>query len=94
MTSQRDFDAHLEATRATPEYQAAARAYALAYELGRQIRAAREARGWSQTELANRAGMRQHAVSRLEAGDVVPTITTLERIAAALDTELSVSLAA
>ncbi|WP_067847334.1 helix-turn-helix domain-containing protein [Nocardia lijiangensis] len=94
MTSQQEFDAHLAATRATPEYQAAARAYTLAHELGRQIRAAREARGWSQTELATRAGMRQHAVSRLEAGDVVPTITTLERIAAALETELSVSLAA
>ncbi|MFE6920296.1 multiprotein-bridging factor 1 family protein [Nocardia sp. NPDC057663] len=94
MTSQHEFDTDLAATRATPEYKAALRAYEPAHELGIQIRAAREARGWSQTELANRAGMRQHAVSRLEAGDVVPTLTTLKRITAALGAKLTVSLAA
>ncbi|NKY84269.1 helix-turn-helix domain-containing protein [Nocardia veterana] len=94
MTTQKDFDAVLAAKRATPEYRAAYRAAQLAHTLGVQIRAAREARGWSQTELAARAGLRQHAVSRLEAGDVVPTLTTLERIAEALEAELSVSLAA
>jgi HTH-type transcriptional regulator / antitoxin HipB len=94
MNGQDDFDAALAAKRATPEYRAAYRAAQLAHELGRQIRRAREAHGWSQTELAGRAGLRQHAVSRLEAGDVVPTLTTLERIAEALGTGLSVSLAA
>lgn len=94
MASQKDFDASLADKRATPEYRAAYRAAQLAHKLGAQIRAAREARGWSQTELATRAGLRQHAVSRLEAGDVVPTLTTLERIADALEAELLVSLAA
>jgi ribosome-binding protein aMBF1 (putative translation factor) len=94
MTSQKDFDATLAAKRATPEYHAAMKTYALAHKLGRQVRAARETRGWTQTELARRAGLKPHAISRLEAGDVVPTLTTLERIAVALDTELTVSLAA
>jgi ribosome-binding protein aMBF1 (putative translation factor) len=94
MNRQEDFDATLAAKRVTPEYRAAYRAVQLAHELGGQIRRAREVHGWSQTELADRAGLRQHAVSRLEAGDVVPTLTTLERIAEALGTGLSVSLAA
>lgn len=94
MNAQKDFDTTLAAKRATPEYQAAMKAYALAHELGRQVRAARETRGWTQTELARRSGLKPHAISRLEAGDVVPTLTTLERVAAALDAELLVSLAA
>lgn len=62
----------------------------LAYELGREVRDRREQRGWSQSELARAAGMTQSAVARFEAGGTVPTLTVLERIARALDTELSV----
>ena len=47
----------------------------------------------SQVELATRAGMTQPALSRLEAGGVVPTIPLLERISAALDADLIVELA-
>lgn len=94
MSHQDDFDATLATKRATTEYKAAYRTAQLAHELGRQIRETREARGWSQTELAHRAGLRQHAVSRLESGDVVPTLTTLERIAEALGIGLSVTSAA
>jgi ribosome-binding protein aMBF1 (putative translation factor) len=88
MTSQKDFDSTLAAKRATPEYHAAMKAYALAHKLGRQVRAARETRGWTHTELARRAGPKPHAISRLEAGDVVSILTTLEMIAAALDRDV------
>jgi len=91
--SQEEFDRRSAEVRATPEYQAAYRAAQIAYELGTQVRVAREKRGWTQTELAARAGMRQHAISRFEAGDSVPTIQTLERIAAALDVQLTIELA-
>ena len=47
----------------------------------------------SQVELAARADMTQPALSRLEAGGVVPTIPLLERISAALDADLIVELA-
>jgi HTH-type transcriptional regulator/antitoxin HipB len=71
-----------EAVRAG--YEAAKRAY----ELGQAVRARRLELGMSQTELAERAGMTQSAVSRLEAGGTVPTIGVLERLAAALSAEL------
>ncbi|WP_063632229.1 helix-turn-helix domain-containing protein [Nocardia brasiliensis] len=80
--------ASLAAKRATPEYRAAAAAFRLAAEIGDAVRAAREARGWTQSELAERAGLKQHAVSRLESGDVVPTLKTLLRVSDALEVEI------
>ena len=71
----------------------AAEAYAaarLAFELGRSVRELREQRGWSQTQLAQAAGMTQSAVARFEAGGTVPTLPVLERLAQALDVELAV----
>ncbi|MCE7005938.1 helix-turn-helix domain-containing protein [Kibdelosporangium philippinense] len=62
----------------------------IAFELGAEVRAQREQRGWSQTELANRVGMTQSALARFEAGGTVPTLPVLERIAVALDMRLSV----
>ena len=56
------------------------------------VRERRLALGLSQTELAARAGMTQPALSRLEAGGVVPTLPLLDRIAAALDADLTVTL--
>lgn len=73
---------------AHPAYDAAR----IAFELGVKVRALREQHGWSQTELATRAGMTQSAMARFEAGGTVPTLPVLERIAAALNMRLSVEL--
>jgi len=64
-----------------------------AYLLGRAVRERRLALGLSQVELASRAGMTQPALSRLEAGGVIPTIPLLDRISAALDADLIVEIA-
>nr|WP_249358690.1 helix-turn-helix transcriptional regulator [Nocardia cyriacigeorgica] len=64
----------------------------LAYELGRTIRQLREERGWSQTRLAESAGMTQSAVARFEAGGTIPSLPVLERLAAALNAELVVQV--
>ena len=64
-----------------------------AYLIGQAVRERRLALGLSQTELASRAGMTQPALSRLEAGGVVPTIPLLERISTALDADLIVEIA-
>lgn len=63
-----------------------------AFLIGQAVRERRLALGLSQTEVADRAGMTQPALSRLEAGGAVPTIPVLERIAAALGSELIVSI--
>jgi ribosome-binding protein aMBF1 (putative translation factor) len=66
----------------------------LAYELGKTVREMREQRGWTQTQLAEAAGMTQPAVARFEAGGTVPTIPVLDRLAQALGAKLVVQLAA
>jgi ribosome-binding protein aMBF1 (putative translation factor) len=64
-----------------------------AFLIGQAVRERRLALGLSQTELADRAGMTQPALSRLEAGGVIPTIPLLERISIALDADLIVEIA-
>jgi HTH-type transcriptional regulator/antitoxin HipB len=83
----------LSEKRATPEYEAAYEEARRSYELGKAIRERRLALGITQTELAERAGMTQSAVSRLEAGGMTPTIGLLDRVAAALDADLVVAIA-
>src|ERR1700749_974591 len=63
-----------------------------AFLIGQAVRQRRLALGLSQVDLAARAGVTQPALSRLEAGGVVPTIPLLERITAALDAELIVEI--
>ena len=69
-------------------YEKAGRAIRLAME----IRTLREARGLSQRELAERVGTTQSAIARLEGGNISPSLPTLDKIAEALDAELSVGL--
>jgi ribosome-binding protein aMBF1 (putative translation factor) len=65
-------------------------AASLALRVGEQIRAAREAVGLSQRDLAQRMGTSQAAVGRLEAGAVGAKLTTLQRTAVALDLLITV----
>lgn len=62
------------------------------FTLGLLVRRERERAGLSQRELAERAGTTQSAIARLEAGGVMPTIDSLQRIAHGLDGTLEVSL--
>jgi ribosome-binding protein aMBF1 (putative translation factor) len=63
-----------------------------AFELGESVRTRRERLGLSQSELAERMSTTQSVIARLEAGAVLPTIETLERVAAALEAKLQIEL--
>jgi molybdate-binding protein/transcriptional regulator with XRE-family HTH domain len=50
-----------------------------------QVRARRLARGWSQQELADRAGLSRPGVSAIEAGRLAPSVTAAMALARALE---------
>jgi HTH-type transcriptional regulator / antitoxin HipB len=82
-----------EARIGRPEVVAAYEQARLRYELAEAVRARREELGWSQRQLAERAGMSQPGIARFEAGGTTPTLPLLERLATALGLTLTVSLA-
>lgn len=57
---------------------------AIAHSIGARIRAVREAAGISQQALADRVGATAPTISRLEAGSLMPTVTTVVALAAAM----------
>ncbi|MEV6390809.1 helix-turn-helix transcriptional regulator [Nocardia xishanensis] len=75
-----------------PGAGAAYEAARIRFELGAAVRTRREALGMTQAELAERAGLKQPAVARFEAGGTMPTIPMLERYAEALGLRLEVRL--
>jgi len=56
--------------------------------VGDKVRGLRKGRGWSQQELADRAGISMQTVSNLETGRHVPGMATLSKIAGALGVSL------
>jgi transcriptional regulator with XRE-family HTH domain len=56
------------------------------------IQEARRRAGFSQRELADRAGTSQAAIARIERGRQVPSLETLDRILRACDLELRLEL--
>jgi ribosome-binding protein aMBF1 (putative translation factor) len=52
--------------------------------LGRDIVSDRERLGWSQAELARRAGVRVETLNRIETGKRTPSVATIEKIDEAL----------
>lgn len=53
--------------------------------LGLAIRRLRDARGWSQEQLAEHADLNRSYVGEVERGQVIASIVTIEKIARALD---------
>ncbi|WP_320780213.1 helix-turn-helix transcriptional regulator [Streptomyces sp. CRN 30] len=64
----------------------------LAGDLGQAVYDRRTELGLSQTQLAERAGMTQPQVSRMEGGDTVPTLPLLRRLAKALEGTLHLTI--
>src|SRR5215813_13247461 len=57
-------------------------------ELRRELKRAREQRGWSQRELGSRLGLPQMHISGIESGKIVPRYDTLLELVRVLDHDL------
>jgi len=55
--------------------------------IGERIRELREAKGWTQDDLAEAAGIHRVTIAKYEAGKVEPKSTSLSRLAAALEVD-------
>ncbi|MEN6408384.1 MAG: helix-turn-helix transcriptional regulator [Anaerolineaceae bacterium] len=71
-----------------PEFDAAAEEL----EPGYQVARLRMLRGLTQTQLAEMVGTRQPSIARLENGSTIPSLSFLQKIAAALDAKIEVRL--
>jgi transcriptional regulator with XRE-family HTH domain len=60
----------------------------LAQTFGRRVRSARDARGWTQSQLADEAHISSKFLSRLEKGHVSPSLFVASRLALALGRRL------
>ncbi|MGP4109993.1 helix-turn-helix domain-containing protein [Streptomyces sp. 4N509B] len=64
----------------------------LSMALARAVHERRTALGWTQAQLAERAGLTQAKVSRIEGSDTVPALPLLTRLARALDASLTIAI--
>ncbi len=55
--------------------------------LADNVRRARDARGWSQEHLAERAGLTQVYISQIETSKTAASVDTIEKLAAGLDVD-------
>lgn len=74
--------------RMSAEGKAHAEVFDRAAKIAADVIALRLAHGWTQTDLAERSGVDQGDISRIECGLSNATEATLGRLAAALDAEL------
>jgi DNA-binding XRE family transcriptional regulator len=74
--------------RLTPEELAQREVFRSAYEIAVQVIDLRQKHGLTQVQLAERCGVHQADISRIERGSVDPRTRTLQRIAEALDADV------
>ncbi|HLF74669.1 MAG TPA: helix-turn-helix transcriptional regulator [Anaerolineales bacterium] len=73
-----------------PEYREAKERFGPILDIGDEVLRLRIEKGWSQAELAERAGTKQANISRLESGLSNPSVRFLQKVAKALDAKISV----
>jgi ribosome-binding protein aMBF1 (putative translation factor) len=77
-----------ETRREGPEAVAEAEAFRAYFRLAREISARRKVVGLTQRSLAERSGLQQSEISRIEQGNANPTFQTMHQLARALGAEL------
>ena len=74
--------------RLAPDSAAQQDVFEKAYDIALQVIELREKHGFTQAQLAERCGIDQGDISRIEHGSTAPTARTLQRIAEALDADV------
>lgn len=74
--------------RSGPQAAAYREVFERAYDIAMQVVDLRERHGLTQKQLAERCGIDQADISRIERGSTSPTARSLQRIADALDADL------
>jgi transcriptional regulator with XRE-family HTH domain len=65
----------------------------LSGKFGHAVRQSREKLGWSQEVLADRAGLNRSYLGEIERGIAMPSLASIAKLAAALDTSMSTLVA-
>ena len=86
-----DFRDFLNEQLQDPEFRKEYDAARLGHEIASLLIATRIAAGMTQKDLAEKSGVRQSNISRIENGSCVPTIPTLTALAQALGKKLTIS---
>lgn len=60
-------------------------------QIGNIVQRARKARGWNQTQLGEKAGLRQETISLIETGNPATKLETILAVLAALDLEFQIA---
>ncbi len=87
-----DFEKILAESMKDPEFKKEWEESQTEYEIMRMVVKARNEKNLTQKELAERSGVRQSNISRIERGNCVPSIQTLELIAKGLGKTLKIEL--
>ena len=80
-----------EARREGPRAIAELAAFGAHYRLAREVFDLRKARRMTQRQLSAKSGIQQAEISRIEAGNSNPTLSTIAVLAQALEAELSLA---
>jgi len=88
------YDDSLNEALKDPEFKKIWEANAIKREITKSIIGERIKRKLTQQELAQRAGLRQPSLARVESGGTLPSIATLAKIAQALGKRLEIRFAA
>ena len=85
-----DFDKYLDEQLQNPEFKKEWDENELEYQLMMMILKARNEQNLTQSEIAERTGIRQSNISRIEKGQALPSISTLCKIARGLGKQLQI----
>ncbi len=86
-----DLHKYLEKQLKNPEFRAEHEATRIEFEVAQALIEARTSMNMTQQELAERSGIRQSNISRIESGNCSPTVATLQLLAKGLGKQLSIN---